>query len=173
MKINTITFISLCTIIHLFSCAGGKNKDYNLQEKAPFTITKASYQDWIAGVKGAGSGTNVSFTIEDLDPTIKIIAVYFKKSKSNVHKVEPNNYRASFKNNLNREGGDIILDIDPLKEVANKVPETIPFTLANNEAVVSYAKNDGEEKYVKISNLKQQPVLALPSANDNYGIKRN
>ena len=156
--------IYLCTLFSLFSCAGSKNTNLVLQESTPFTITGAYYQDWIAGVKGGGSGTHLYFSIENMNSDIEIVDVYFRKQQQKATNTKENQYQVPFSNDLNR--GDTILDSNPIKEAQNEVPKAIPFSLENNEAVLSYLQN-GEKKYVKIPDLQEKPVLAYPSANPN------
>jgi hypothetical protein len=58
---------------------------------------------------------------------------------------------------------DFTLDINPIRELKNKVPElnNFPFNLKENEAIISY-KVKGIIKYYKIENIKKAKEDTLP-----------
>ncbi|NND62106.1 MAG: hypothetical protein HKN48_02810, partial [Flavobacteriaceae bacterium] len=64
--IKSLQFLGLAFIcFSITNCAGGKDgKDsaFSLEQEAPFTIQKAYFQKWVAGVQAGGSGTNVYLT---------------------------------------------------------------------------------------------------------------
>jgi hypothetical protein len=58
------------------------------------------------------------------------------------------------------------MDHDALKEAVNTPPVKIPFTLKEDDAVLSYIENN-ELKFFKISALPEKPLIAYPSSNRN------
>ena len=124
---------------------------HQLQSKAPFKIEKATYQEWIAGVAGGGSGITISLLIADFDTSkIKIDSIYFRNYKGPLLK-RSKNYVVNIKTDFNKLE-DITLDKNPQKEYRNQAPiieKTIPFKLSNKEAVISFTENN-RVKYVKI-----------------------
>lgn len=56
-------------------------------------------------------------------------------------------------NTSKRRDQELVLDIDPKKEIKNELPEkTFPFELKENEAVISYLEN-GVTKFYKVKNM--------------------
>jgi hypothetical protein len=63
-------------------------------------------------------------------------------------------------------GRDVIMDIDPVKEAANTPQTPFPFKLNDDEAVLSFL--DGNfVRYTKISNIREEEMLAYPSVKPN------
>ena len=56
-------------------CGSCKETSHQVQTNVPFSIEKATYNDWVAGVKGGGSGTNVIVTIKIWIPIILKLTV--------------------------------------------------------------------------------------------------
>ena len=163
---RTLASIFSLSII-LFSntgCAGGKDTGYSFEQEPPFTLGTVYYQDWVAGVREGGSGTNVHITIESYADDVVILDVYFrsKKEKAQNSPQFMDQYVGYFKNEARP---DIIMDSDPVKESQNIPPESFPFQLEDNEAVLSYLYKD-EVMYLKISKMEQKPMIAYPSTND-------
>lgn len=136
------------------------------EKDAPFTISKAYYQDWVGGRQGA-SGTLITFEITSAIPKeITLDSLFFnhKISKleatsfNNKHTITSNFYKNRY---VDR---DIIMHADPRKEMGNKVPDIIlnfPFELADNECVISY-NIKGKRHYYKIINLKKEKTIFYP-----------
>ena len=137
------------------SCAGGK--DLLFEENPPFSIKEASSQDWVSGVQGGGSGTNVTVYMGEIHEDIKIKDVYYlgDVAKAERHPRDIDKYVARFSKAHNR---DIIMDKDPINEANNTVPIKSPFSLEKNEIVISYM-HDGEVKYYKFNAVKEKPII--------------
>ncbi len=136
-----------------------------LQKEFPQEIKSVYYQNWVAGVRGGGGGTD--FYIEFRKPfssEIKLYKLYFRNQESNLEDVTNTSFVAHFyQNNINT---DLILDKDSLKEYGNKTPVIIKpkFDLKPNEAVLEYKKKN-QLLFFKIVNLKEKPIIAYPSIN--------
>ncbi|TXD70314.1 hypothetical protein [Aequorivita lipolytica] len=166
---KTIAIILTLPILILsFSNCGGATtvgSKMSFEQNPPFKIAEAYYQNWVAGVKEGGSGTNVHITFSEIDPNVVIQNIYFKKqileAKGNVN--EPKQFVGYLKNEQQR---DIIMDSDPIKEAQNTPSKTFPFELENNQAVVEYWFS-GKKNYYKIINLSQKEMIPYPQANPN------
>lgn len=168
-KMKTIAIILTLPILlfALSNCGGAQiaNDKTKLTENPPFKISEAYYQDWVAGVKEGGSGTNVHITFSEMDPDVVIQNIYFRnhilEAKGNVN--EPNKYVGYLRNDKQR---DIVMDNDPIKEAQNTPTIDFPFQLSNNHAVVEYWFS-GRKDYFKISNLSKKDLIPYPQANPN------
>ncbi len=162
---NILKLLSIVFIMTAFSnCAGAKK----LQKEVPFTMGTCSYQKWVAGVKGGGSGVNVTIPVNNMPEEMALDSIYFRGMKAPLVKAATKKgtlYIARFKTPLNAKK-DMISHADPKKEVGNKptiLPEKIPFELAENEAVISYISK-GKKRYYKLTGLKPEAEVAYPSA---------
>ncbi len=156
---------TLSFMILSFSNCGSAQSDKSIvfEKSVPFTISSIYSQDWIAGVQGGGSGTNLHLQIEEIEQGKAIDKVYFRNKMESAKQRQDNSgaYTAYFKSNKNR---DVIMDNDPVNEAKNTPPDAFKFELEKNEAVISY-KVKGTTLYYKISNIVEKPVLAYPSTN--------
>ncbi len=163
---NIIVLLGFTACLVSFSnCAGGKDSMYSLEQQPPFKITAAYFQKWVAGVQNGGSGVNVYLKIEGVSEEIEIRDVYFRNKVTKVVSKpgQPDYFIAYFKSQTNR---DIVMDSDPKKEAQNTISGDFPFDLKENEAVISYFQKD-TEKYFKISDIQEKPMIAYPSGNPN------
>ncbi|AOW21044.1 hypothetical protein [Urechidicola croceus] len=140
-------------------CGSSKSMTYKLQENTPFSITNATFTNWVAGVKGGGSGINVMIPISQKDEN-KIVfdSLYFNQQVVKLEQVK-NGYIGRFKTNQNKRK-DIILNSDPAKEYGNEAPimkPKFPFDLKGDEAVISYLEND-TKKYYKFKVEKGEQI---------------
>ncbi len=168
---NLKTLIALLVVpLFLFSfsnCGGTQEVQIKktLTQNPPFKITEAYYQNWVAGVRDGGSGTNVHIAFSEMSPNVIIQNIYFRnqilEAKGNIN--EPSKYVGYLKNEPQR---DVIMDVDPMKEAMNTPPKTFPFQLEDNQAVVEYWFG-GKKNYYKISNLTQKDMIPYPQANPN------
>ena len=147
----------------IFACAGGK--DVLFEQNPPFQIKQAISQDWVSGVQGGGSGTNLSVYMGDIHEDIQVKDIYFRdtfaKAERNPRDIDK--YIARFSNSTNR---DIIMDENPKKEAENTPPLKSLFSLEKNEIVISYL-HDGELKFFKFNEVEEKPILAYPGVNPN------
>ena len=164
-KTWTSSFFVSVVLITFYSCAGGKDAGYSFEQEPPFTLGTVYYQDWVAGVREGGSGTNVHISIDSYTDDVVIKNIFFsnkiQKAQNSPQNVDQ--YVGYFKN---KGRPDIVMDGDPLKEAQNIPPEAFPFQLKNNEAVLSFLHNN-EVKYVKITNMERKPMIAYPSAKND------
>ena len=163
IKVITSIFSLSVVLFSLSSCAGGKETGYNFDQEPPFTLGVVYYQDWVAGVREGGSGTNVYITIDRYADDVVIMDIYFRNKKLKAQNSPQNRdqYVGYFKN---QSRPDIIMDIDPVKESQNIPPEPFPFQLEEDEVVLSYLHKD-EVKFLKISKIEQRPMIAYPGVN--------
>lgn len=161
---KTLRLLGISVVIFgITSCAGGKNGDpaYKLAQETPFEIESAYFQEWVAGVRGGGSGTNVHLAIVNVEEGVNLEELYFQKKivKLENSPKDVDQYIAYFKNDNNR---DVIMDIDPVKESQNTPAKPFPFDLDEDEAVISFYHN-AELKYALISKMEKKPLLAYPA----------
>jgi hypothetical protein len=156
--LNIILGISI--LFGFSQCGNGKDLTYKLQEEISFKVLDANYQSWIAGIRGGGSGLNVSFLASNLDlKDIDIDSLFFRGQIAKVEKKQTV-YIARFKTNVNKVL-DLIMHGETDAEYGNKPPikeSNFPFKLEDDEATVSY-KEKGIQKYFKIKLNKKAPAL--------------
>ena len=168
-NIKTIVFLLTVPFLLLsFSNCGGAKADdskMSFEKNPPFQISEAYYQNWVAGIKEGGSGTNIHIAFSEKDADLVIQNIYFRnqilEAKGNIN--EPNQFVGYLKNENQR---DIVMDSDPMKEAQNTLSEKIPFELEDNEAVVEYWFG-GKKNYYKISNLTEKEMIPYPQVNPN------
>ncbi len=144
-----------------FSKCGSTQK---LSKLLPISIGEVYYQEWIAGVKGGGSGFNIYIPIESNPNNIILDSVFFKGKQV---KLEHSNNSISigrFKTSVNQKQ-DIIMSSNRLAEYGNKVPELTkksPFNLNEDECVVSY-KFKNKVRYFKIDKILKKETRSFMS----------
>ena len=129
-------------------------------EAAPFVITAPYYNSWIAGIEGGGSGINVFLPVSDIR-NIVVDSMHFRGEKSAVE-TRDKLIIGRFRHSTNRKK-DIIMSSNPQDEYNNKrvlKRDTSPFSLTQNECVISY-RVKGKRLYYKLSNLKKGEAIAL------------
>jgi hypothetical protein len=161
-----LKLLSLTIFMALFShCSTTKKmQDNQLVKEAPFQLDKISYQHWVAGVRGGGSGVNLFIPVTSNQTGVVLDSAYFRGMTTKIVK-ENTDYFARFKKQGNSEK-DLIMSTTPKAEYGNKLPDnqtTFPFVLKDNECVISYIENN-ETKYVKISDLVEIKRQEFPSA---------
>ncbi|MBC8755295.1 hypothetical protein H2O64_11460 [Kordia sp. YSTF-M3] len=141
-----------------------------LQEKIPFKIVSAFAQEWTAGQKEGGSGLNVHITIQNLNKdSITLNDFYFRGRKTTLEDASTNNNGLYVAHFINSPEKDIILHKDHKHEAGNEPPHLkgkFPFTLENDEGVISYTEN-GTLKYYKVKNIVDKFPVYYPSAPEN------
>jgi hypothetical protein len=167
MKTLAIILTLPLLLVSLINCGGTQktNMEKSLVQNPPFKITEAYYQNWVAGVKEGGSGTNVHIVLREMNPEVGIENIYFRdrilKAKNDAK--QPNQFVGYLRNSSQR---DIIMDQNPIKEAQNTPSKSFPFQLEENQAVVEYQFN-GKKHYYKITNLSQKDMIPYPQANPN------
>lgn len=124
-------------------------------------IQSASYQGWVAGVRGGGSGINfyVELTSE-LPSNIELKRLIFKGYEVSFTKQDNLHFQAMIKTPGNQqkiEGDDSQTYTSPKNAL----------TLADNEAILIFLK-DGKEYQQKITNVTEKPALEYPSAKPKF-----
>ena len=153
---NKLTTILISVIILLgfsfCSATKGSAKDKQ-QENPPFKVTKSTFNTWVGGQPGV-KGFNVVITIDN--PEIQLDSVYFRERKAKFKKdtyAVPPMFVGIF--TLPNTKHDYVLHENPAKEYGNKpLNLNIPYSLENNEAVVSYFYK-GTIYYYKINDVEE------------------
>lgn len=158
MKILKI--LSVLTIICSLSQCGSTN----FETSPPFEINSAAYFSWVGGQPGI-SGMNVKISYTS-DKNIQFDSIYFRKK---IVKLEVNiskNQKMIIGHfNTSSPNREIVLQLDPMKEMKNEIPEikNFPFELNENEAIISYRVSD-KIKYFKIKTVKKGKRIFFPAA---------
>jgi len=164
---NILLLLTVPLLLFSFSNCGGAqtNSKIAFEKNPPFTISESYYQNWVAGLKEGGSGTNVHIIFSTIQPDVAMQNIYFRnhklEAKGNVN--EPKQFVGYLKNDTPH---NVIMDADPVKEAQNTPRQNFPFQLEENQAVLEYWFN-GEKQYYKIPNLSQKELIPYPQANPN------
>lgn len=127
----------------------------------PVKIKEVYYQNWVAGVRGGGSGTNFHIEFEQqLPKDITLNQLYFRGKKDAVQKNGETLYVVAFHGTANLERGEELSSDAPPSEVKKVVP---PISISDDEAVLEFTQN-GKRKLYKIKNVTEKEMLAYPSA---------
>jgi len=138
-----------------------------LTEKAPFTITGATYNNWVGGQPGV-SGINLIIAIDNKsDITIK--SIYFRGKKNNPS-LEHRKGKEYLVVNMNTSRRTITVKetitykgegLPPRRRKPKVKGVTIPFKLQANEAVIKYMV--GKKTYFyKVSKIKKTETIFYP-----------
>lgn len=143
-KLKKATYALIFAVIFTstFQCASHKEIATTFEEEAPFKVKPVSFQEWYAGIKVGGTGINVFIPITNIKENIVFNNVYFRNLKGQLVK-EQGKYVAVLKN-PSRNYTFIKAD----------KPADYPFTLADDECVLSYTEN-GKLKYYKMISLNE------------------
>ena len=143
-------YISIFFLILVTSCS---SQDKIIKES---TIL-ASYETWVAGVRGGGSGINFYVDLKtELSEEIELKKVIFRGYEVPFDKQDNLHLQAMIKTPGNQqkfEGDDSQIYTSPKNAL----------TLADNEAILIFTK-DGKEYQQKITNVIEKPSLEYPSA---------
>ena len=125
-------------------------------------IQKVYYQNWVAGVRGGGGGTNVSveFT-EKPSKDFVLNQLYFRNRKVKITESTDNVYFSNLVSGVNRRVKDEITD-DANNSGKEKIIKT-PFPISENEAILEYTYKN-MKRYYKISKIEEKEMLMYPSA---------
>jgi len=161
MKSITIVVSSLLVLTLFTQCSSAQ-----FDKKAPFTIGKAYYQDWVGG-RATSKGTKVSIEFSDTNSKEIVFDSIFFKGKAIKLK------RASYDGKQLVTGNfpthtitdkNIIMHVDPRKEMGNTVPpprHASPFELTEKECVISYYIKK-KKRYYKLTNLTKEKTIYYP-----------
>ena len=139
------------------SCGSNKIK---LENSPLVNINEATYQKWVSGVRGGGSGLNIHLSIGDEDLDKKLTGLYFKDKYTTLKFNQPNVYTGFIRTSKRVETN---LDLPVEKENTTLEEDKkykLPFSIKENEAVVVILVNN-KKKYF-IINLKKKQTLNFP-----------
>ena len=124
-------------------------------------IQSASYQTWVAGVRGGGSGINfyVDLTSE-LPIHIELKRVIFRGYEVPFEKQDNLHFQAMIKTPGNQQK----YEEDNAPNVTSPKNDT---KLQDNEAILVFSKK-GKEYQQKITNVVEKPALEYPSAKPKF-----
>ena len=121
-----------------FPCAAQKMANATtFKEEAAFKVNPVYFQEWYAGIKVGGTGINIFLPITDVAENVQIDSVYFRNLSGKLNEKD-GEYYALLKNKSPHY---------TFKK--SEAPVDYPFTLSDNECVVSYIEN-GTTKFLKI-----------------------
>ena len=147
-------YVSILFLILVTSCS---SQDKIIKES---TIL-ASYQTWIAGVRGGGSGINFSLELKsELPSNIQLKKLIFRGYEVPFEKQDALHFMAIIKTEGNQQkfdGDDSQIYTSPKNAI----------TLAENEAILIFSKN-GKEYQQKITKVIEKPALEYPSAKPKF-----
>ena len=116
----------------------------------------ASYETWVAGVRGGGSGVNFYVNLKtELSEEIELKKVIFRGYEVPFEKQDALHFIARIKTEGNQQkfdGDDSQIYTSPKNAL----------TLAENEAILIFLKN-GKEIRQTIKEVKEKPMLLYPS----------
>lgn len=174
MKIKNAIYIIMGCALTLQGCSSQKR----LENNAPFTIEKASCQEWVGGKEESGSGFRLRLPLESaiIADEIQFKEVFFRGAIMEAE-LEKNDDKMTVLCNYFRVKGakpDIIMHSDPKKEVGNQPPRLenqgrkFPFELKSDEAIISYSEKGSKKvKYVKIGGIADKPSRIYPGRPQN------
>jgi hypothetical protein len=147
-------YVSLLFLILVTSCS---SQDRVIKES---TIS-ASYETWVAGVRGGGSGINFYLELKsELPSNIELKRVIFRGFEVPFEKQDNLHFQAMIKTAANQQN-------EQLNDLQIYTSPKNALTLAEDEAVLVFLKN-GKEYQQKISNVKEKPGLEYPSARPKF-----
>ncbi len=131
------------------------------QKKVIQETLQTSYETWVAGVRGGGSGINFYVELKtELSKEIELKKVIFRGYEAPFEKQDALHFMARIKTEGNQqkfEGDNSQIYTSP----KNALP------LAENEAILIFIKN-GKEIRQTIKDVKQKPMLEYPSAKPKF-----
>ncbi|WP_395046220.1 hypothetical protein [Flavobacterium sp.] len=125
-------------------------------------IQKVYYQNWVAGVRGGGGGTNVSIEFTEKPSKHFVLNhLYFRNKKVKVTESTDNVYFANLVRDINRRVNDEITDDANPSEKEKRIKT--PFPISEKEAILEYTYKN-MKRYYKISKIEEKEMLMYPSA---------
>jgi len=116
----------------------------------------ASYETWVAGVRGGGSGVNFYVNLKtELSEEIELKKVIFRGHEVPFEKQDALHFIARIKTEGNQQKSD-----GDESQIYTSPKNAL--TLAENEAILIFFKN-GKEIRKTIKEVKEKPMLQYPS----------
>ena len=155
------TLSILAMLLSFAQCGSG-----TFVQKTSFKIEKAFYNNWIGGQPGV-SGIKLEIHLKNASEII-FDSLYFKNKRTKVEVLQKEEitHLIGHYSTSKRTNNDLILAIDPTKELQNVAPivKNIPFELEESEAILSYKKGK-KTVFLKIINIKKIEGTPFPSVN--------
>lgn len=154
---NAPYLILICSLL-LVGCSSQKK----LETSAPFTLGEVYAQNWIVEDGSKDSGYDVVIPIMSLEQDEAILQNLYHKNKMVDLSMELREVGMIAIAEYSKE--DILVP-EPSEKNSGKDDnkmELFPFELQETEAVLSYLQND-KIKYVKLSGIRQNPIVVYPS----------
>lgn len=136
------------------SAAGSKM----LIDEFPGEITSVYFQDWVAGVRGGGSGTDFYIELgQPLPEGIVLDQVYFRDKRAPLNMKTKTFYEVGFLNNVNNDNDDFLIGKNQ-NETGDKA---VSLAADDTQAVLIYYENDVLKSYL-LTNIKEVSPLEYP-----------
>ena len=124
-------------------------------------IQSASYQGWVAGVRGGGSGINFYLELtSELPSNIELKRLIFRGYEVPFEKQDNLHFQAMIKTPGNQQK----YEEDNAPNVTSPKND---IKLKDNQAILIFSKN-GKEYQQKINNVIEKPALEYPSAKPKF-----
>ncbi|MGJ5642966.1 hypothetical protein [Formosa sp. S-31] len=131
-----------------------------LEDQVSFEIVTAEYSHWVAGVKGGGSGYNISLKLKAIPAeNIVLNAVYFDNYEAKLTQSDKDNTRFFGKVLLSTNQQPALMNDDKLNTGAKTETEAVlpKFDLKSNECVIEYTEGN-KTKYFKSDKLEKKAI---------------
>ena len=123
-------------------------------------IQSASYQSWVAGVRGGGGGIIFNLKLNSEFPKEVVLKrLIFKGYEVSFNEINLVTYQAAINTGVNQER------VNGSNNSASSSKNSTK--LKDNEAILIFLK-DGKEIQQKISNVEKMPSLEYPSAKPKF-----
>lgn len=127
-------------------------KSTKFDNNPPFTIEKASYNNWVGGLPGV-SGIRVEIYLTG-KVDVAFDSLFFKNRTTKIE-IRENNGKTFLTAHFDTsKKEDIVLNSNTKEEYVNQLPTALSSELEVNEAILSY-KDGSKLKYVKIKDIKE------------------
>ena len=161
-----ITYILFLSIFTFFSCKTGNNIT---EDKKPFEVEEITFQNHFYGSRDFGRETHLNVKFSSINEGVRPDSIFFRGNSAKLfHNIaEPLVYSASFRVPSDDKG---VMHYNTALESKNPVPAIdtkFPFSLANDEAMISYRENISLN-HIKIIGLKEIQPLAYPSGGNSF-----
>ncbi|MGV6830228.1 MAG: hypothetical protein ACWA5P_01540 [bacterium] len=154
MKLTSLSraFVVCIIATTFYHCSSTK---YQLTEASSIQPSHAYYHEWYVGIKVGGSGFNVYLPNLNSQNNVQVDSIYFRRLKGKL--VEGRSRYTAVLSRASKHYDALSKNYQEGNKKLNKAVN-FPFELKHNECVISYFEN-GEKKYIKISNLKEKQSI--------------
>lgn len=148
----------------LVACSSQKK----LETSAPFTLGEVYAQKWMVENHRKDAGYEVIIPIMSLDENEAVLQNLYHKGRMVAISIELRDVGTVALAEYSKEDvlkkGVLVPEVKVKKKrkKSKTEMEPFPFNLKETEAVLSYLQND-KVKYVKLSGIRQNPVVVYPS----------